>query len=78
MVVVNAEYRFEAFSGLDIALFADAGQVAARTQDLRLRDMKTSAGFGFRFNTAKSVFYRIDIGFSEDGAQVSMKFGNVF
>jgi outer membrane protein assembly factor BamA len=78
MVVVNAEYRWEAFSGLDVALFADAGQVAARAQDLRLRDMKTSAGFGFRFNTAKSVFYRIDVGFSQEGARVSMKFGNIF
>ena len=57
MVVVNAEYRFEAFSGLDVALFADAGQVAARTSDLNFHDMKTAAGFGFRFNTAKKVFY---------------------
>jgi outer membrane protein assembly factor BamA len=77
-VVVNAEYRWEAFSGLDVALFADAGQVAPHARDLRLRDMKTSAGFGFRFNTAKSVFYRIDVGFSQEGTRVSMKFGNVF
>src|SRR4030095_9787502 len=48
MVVVNAEYRWEAFSGLDIALFADAGQVASRANDLRVSNMKTSAGFGFR------------------------------
>jgi outer membrane protein assembly factor BamA len=78
MVVVNAEYRWEAFSGLDVALFADAGQVAAHAQDLRLRDMKTSAGFGFRFNTAKGVFYRVDVGFSKEATRVSMKFGNVF
>jgi outer membrane protein assembly factor BamA len=78
MVVVNAEYRWEAFSGLDVALFADAGQVAPRAQDLRLGDMKTSAGFGFRFNTAKGVIYRIDVGFSRESTRVSMKFGNVF
>jgi len=78
LVVVNAEYRWEAFSGLDIALFADAGQVASRANDLRVSKMKTSAGFGFRFNTAKSVFYRIDVGFSQEGTRVSMKFGNVF
>jgi outer membrane protein assembly factor BamA len=78
MVVVNAEYRWEAFSGLDVALFADAGQVAPRAQDLRVRDMKTSAGFGFRFNTAKGVIYRIDVGFSKEATRVSMKFGNVF
>jgi len=78
MVVVNAEYRWEAFSGLDVALFADAGQVATHAQDLRLRDMKTSAGFGFRVNTAKGVFYRVDVGFSKEATRVSMKFGNVF
>ena len=78
MVVVNAEYRFEAFSGLDLALFADAGQVAPTTRELRVRDMKTAAGFGFRFNSAKSVFYRVDVGFSREGTTVFMKFGNVF
>jgi outer membrane translocation and assembly module TamA len=78
MVVVNAEYRWEAFSGLDVALFADAGQVAPRAQDLRVRDMKTSAGFGFRFNTAKGVIYRIDVGFSKEATRVSMKFGTSF
>ena len=78
LVVVNAEYRWEAFSGLDVALFADAGQVAAKVSDIRLRDMKTAAGFGFRFNTAKKVFYRVDVGFSREGTRVYMKFGNVF
>jgi outer membrane protein assembly factor BamA len=78
MVVFNAEYRWEAFSGLDLALFADAGQVAASARDIRVRDMKTAAGIGFRFNTAKKVFYRVDVGFSQEGTRVSMKFGNVF
>jgi outer membrane protein assembly factor BamA len=78
MVVVNAEYRWEAFSGLDLAVFADAGQVAAKAGDFRIRDMNTAAGFGFRFNTAKRVFYRVDVGFSREGTTVYMKFGNVF
>jgi outer membrane protein assembly factor BamA len=78
MVVVNAEYRWEAFSGMDVALFADAGQVARTARDFRLRDMNTAAGFGFRFNTAKKVFYRVDVAFSREGARVFMKFGNVF
>jgi outer membrane protein assembly factor BamA len=78
MVVVNAEYRWEAFSALDVAIFADAGQVAAKAGDFRIRDMNTAAGFGFRFNTAKKVFYRVDVGFSREGVMVYMKFGNVF
>jgi outer membrane protein assembly factor BamA len=78
LVVVNAEYRWEAFSGLDLALFADAGEVAASTRELNLRDMKTAAGIGFRFNTAKKVFYRVDVGFSREGTRVFMNFGHVF
>jgi outer membrane protein assembly factor BamA len=78
MVAFNAEYRFEAFSGMDVALFADAGKVAHSVSDLGLRDMKTAAGVGFRFNTSKKVFYRVDVGFSREGARIYMKFGNVF
>ena len=78
MVVLNAEYRWEAFSGLDMALFVDAGQVAARARDFNLNNFKTAAGFGFRFNTAKSVFLRADIGFSEEGARLFLKFSRAF
>ena len=78
MVAFNAEYRFEAFSGLDVALFADAGKVAPTVGDLGFRNMKTAAGIGFRFNTSKRVFYRVDVGFSREGARIYMKFGNVF
>jgi outer membrane protein assembly factor BamA len=78
MVVLNAEYRWEAFSGLDLAAFADAGQVAGKAGDLRLRDFKTAYGTGFRFNTAKSVFLRVDLGFSDEGKRLFVKFGHVF
>ena len=78
MVVFNAEYRFEAFSGLDLALFGDAGQVAARPGELHFSDFQTAYGAGFRFNTAKSVFLRVDLGFSREGQHLFVKFGHVF
>jgi outer membrane protein assembly factor BamA len=78
MVVLNAEYRWEAFSGLDLAAFADAGDVAAKTSDLRLTDFHTSYGAGLRFNTAKSVFLRLDLGFSKEGRRLFIKFGHAF
>jgi outer membrane protein assembly factor BamA len=78
LVILNAEYRWEAFSGLDMALFVDAGQVAARARDFDLDNFKTAVGFGFRFNTAKSVFLRADIGFSEEGARLFLKFSRAF
>jgi outer membrane protein assembly factor BamA len=78
MVVFNAEYRWEAFSGLDLAAFADAGQVAARPGDLRFADFQTSYGAGFRFNTEKNVFLRMDLGFSSEGRRLFVKFGHAF
>jgi outer membrane protein assembly factor BamA len=78
MAVFNAEYRWEAFSGLDLALFADAGQVAHRIHQFKFNDMKTAGGVGFRFNTAKSVFLRVDVGYSGEGARMFLKFGHVF
>jgi outer membrane protein assembly factor BamA len=78
MVVFNAEYRWEAFSGLDLAAFADAGQVAPRFSDLRFTDFQKSYGAGLRFNTEKNVFLRMDIGFSREGRRLFIKFGHVF
>jgi len=78
LALLTAEYRWEAFSGLDMALFADAGQVAHRFRDLALSDVKTAAGFGMRFNTAKQVFCRVDLGFSKEGPRLSLNFGHVF
>ena len=35
-------------------------------------------GFGFRFNTHKSVFWRIDVGFGQEGTHMFVKFNHVF
>ena len=77
-VVFNLEYRWEAFSGMDMALFGDAGNVFKDVGDIRLDKLKTSYGFGFRFNTEQSVFWRIDFGFSPEGMRPFIKFNHVF
>ncbi len=78
MIVVNGEYRWEVFSGLDMALFADGGKVFPSKSQWNLHHLETSAGFGFRFNVRNNVFLRIDVGFGHEGPQVWFKFGNVF
>jgi len=77
-IVLNAEYRWEAFAGLDMALFFDAGKVAPRRSQINFHDLEETAGFGFRFNGNDSVFMRIDFGFSREGFQFWFKFGNPF
>jgi outer membrane protein assembly factor BamA len=77
-LVMTAEYRYEIFSGLDMAVFADAGKVAVRKRDIDFHNLESSVGFGFRFNAKNNVFLRIDTAFSHEGFQVWFKFNNVF
>jgi hemolysin activation/secretion protein len=78
MLVMNAEYRWEVFSGLDMAVFADAGKVAMKKSDLIATNLETSVGFGLRFHERDKTFLRIDVGFSHEGFQVWVKFTDVF
>ncbi len=77
-VVYNAEYRWEIFSGLDGALFCDAGKVMDRRGDLRMSGLEVSPGFGLRFNAANRTFLRLDVGFSHEGAGIWIKFNDPF
>ncbi len=78
LVVYNLEYRWEAFTGLDMALFGDAGKVFDKRGDFRLSKLEGAYGIGFRFNQAKAVFLRVDIGHSREGTRYFFKFGHVF
>lgn len=78
MVVYNAEYQWEIFSGLEGAIFADAGKVMPRRSLLRFSDLESSVGFGLRFNARNATFIRVDVGFSHEGFQVWFKFNDAF
>ena len=78
LIVVNGEYRWETFSGLDMAVFADAGKVFPRRAQWNFKDIEGSVGFGLRFNVRNNVFLRTDVGFSHEGFQVWIKFNNIF
>jgi surface antigen Omp85-like protein len=76
---INLEYRWEAFSGLDMAVFTDWGKVAPRAADLDLADIERAYGIGFRFNTFKSVFLRIDAALAgADTPRFFFKFSKAF
>jgi outer membrane protein assembly factor BamA len=78
MNLFNAEYRWEVFSGLDMAIFGDAGQVNHERWKLSVRNLETSVGFGFRFNVRNAPFLRLDFGFSHEGFQIFLKFNGIF
>jgi Omp85 superfamily domain len=76
---LNAEYRWETFSGLDMALFSDWGTVAPNLGRLKLANVKNAYGIGFRFNTYKTVLFRVDIGFGGgEGVKYFFKFSKAF
>lgn len=78
-ILTQTEYRFEIWSGLDAALFYDAGKVTLWRSDLDFKNLERAYGFGFRFNTDNGTILRIDAGFgSDDGKHLYIVFGDVF
>jgi len=78
-VLLNTEYRWEAFAGLDLALFWDAGDVGRTLDQIRREEFKTGWGFGLRFNTNRSVFMRIDVGLrGPEGSRIFWTFSPAF
>jgi hemolysin activation/secretion protein len=78
-MLLQAEYRFEIWAGLDAALFYDTGKVTDRRADLNFKSLEHDYGIGFRFNTDQGVILRIDAAFgSSDGRHLNIVFGSVF
>ncbi len=78
-LLINAEYRWEAFSGLDMAIFGDWGDVGPTWDDIEIKELKSDYGLGFRFNTFRSVFLRIDLARShQQGFRVNTSFSGAF
>lgn len=65
MLLANAELRVALTTHLDVAGFVDAGNVAARVDDLDLA--KRSYGAGLRFHTRRDAFLRIDVAHGSEG-----------
>lgn len=78
-LLLQGEYRFEVWSGFDMAIFADAGKVAMRRADIDFQNLEHDIGIGFRFATDNGVVARVDAAFgSRDGKHVHVVFGGLF
>ena len=71
MLVGNAEVRVALMTHLDLAVFADAGNVAARPENLDLA--KRSYGGGFRLHTRRETFAMVDAATGDEGWIVSFR-----
>ena len=78
-LLLQAEYRWEIWSGFDGALFYDAGKTPLERGDLDFDGLQSDYGFGFRFNTNGGIIFRVDAGFgSRDGNHLYLVWGGVF
>jgi hypothetical protein len=65
MLLANAEARIALWTHMDLALFADAGNVAAQRRDLDLA--RQSFGAGLRLHTRRVTFARLDAARGDEG-----------
>lgn len=77
-LATSAELRWSASQFMDLALFVDAGRVAATRSQLDFDDLHTSFGFGARFHTIGATVLRAEIARSREAWRFTMGGGPVF
>jgi hypothetical protein len=76
-VLLQAEYRYQLFSGADGVVFYEAGAVGRSLSDLG--SLKTDYGVGLRFGAGEGVFMRIEGAFgTPESPRFYVKFSNAF
>ncbi len=69
-LLMQADWRVLANRFLDLALFYDAGRVAAERDDIASGTIKSDYGVGFRFHSALMTPLRIDFAKSNEGLRL--------
>jgi hypothetical protein len=77
-LLLTGEYRWTAGQLVDMALFVDAGKVAARASDLNLRDLTTTYGIDVSIHTPTSTAVRVELARTPDGNSLVLAFGPSF
>ncbi len=77
-LVLQAEWRVIVNRYVDMALFYDAGKVAAKRTDLTPDDMKTDVGLGFRLHGPIATPLRIELTHGREGFGLVLAASEVF
>jgi hypothetical protein len=77
-LLLQGEWRANINRFLEMALFYDAGTVAARRGDLNLHGMKTDYGIGFRFHGPLTTPLRIELAKGNEGFVLNFSASQVF
>jgi hypothetical protein len=77
-LLVGGEFRWTPGHYVDMALFYQAGKVAARRPDLDLSRLNDSYGVGMRFHTATTTVMRADLARTREGMGLVLAFSQGF
>lgn len=77
-LLLVGEYRWTPSRFLDMALFYEAGKVAARAADLDLTGLRRSFGIGARFHAPSATALRIEVARGDEGTRLIVGAGPVF
>jgi hypothetical protein len=78
LLLLGAEYRWLPSRIVDMAIFVDAGKVAAERRDLDLDGLKTTYGIGLRFHGPTFTPLRFDIARGDEGIRAHITGGMTF
>jgi hypothetical protein len=77
-IFASIEHRWYAFSGLDMAIFADAGKVVPRKAEIDFHNLSFSGGIGFRARLANAVVMRVDFAYGNEGFRFMWTFSDIY
>jgi outer membrane translocation and assembly module TamA len=80
LVAAQAEYRRPIWRNWGIVLFAGVGKVGKSLDDLHVKDMQHSLGFGFRRTISKQqkINLRMDVGYGNGQCNFYINIGEAF
>jgi outer membrane protein assembly factor BamA len=78
LLLLQAEYRIPLWSSFDATVFADAGKVTPRREDLDLSDLEHDFGFSLSAMKGGATAVRVDVGMGGgEGVRVFLTLGDV-
>ena len=75
--VAVIEHRWYTFTGLEMALFVDAGKTESGKSQIDFSNLKYSGGIGFRVRVQDAVVLRFDIASSDEGLRMIWSLSDV-
>jgi outer membrane protein assembly factor BamA len=78
VLLLQAEYRWEASPALELVLFADAGSVGLTDRPWNPDDLAFDWGAGVRLKTWKDVLMRFDWGHSHETDRFLLRFSSSY